>query len=223
VLRPAYAALGSQVPQQLLFQHSARLNEQASVNGFVDTRMLSSSGYWIFQPSGNLLRRPVQNQFTRNDVPQLHVDGKKAALGPQGRLPGFAVRLTGSIRRTATMPFGPPGSRSIPFGLKHLAISRIDEPEASPREISSRSRSVSARSARRRTAGTIPPVTRHQGNEWTNAPCQKRARSHAMSALPSKRRHTSLFCAAESPNLLPGFINTTFENSFIPDGVASTV
>src|SRR5215469_15863442 len=33
----------------------------------------------------------------------------------------------------------------------HLASSRIDEPEASPREISSRSRSVSARSARRRT------------------------------------------------------------------------
>ena len=40
---------------------------------------------------------------------------------------------------------------------KHLAISRSDEPEASPREISSRSRSESARSARRRTAGAIPP------------------------------------------------------------------
>src|SRR6266436_1078732 len=40
---------------------------------------------------------------------------------------------------------------------KRLAISRIDEPEASPREISSRSRSVSARSERRRTAGTNPP------------------------------------------------------------------
>ena len=53
--------------------------------------------------AGNLLRRPVQNQFTRNDVPQLQVDGKKAALGPQGRLPGFVVRLTGSIRRAATM------------------------------------------------------------------------------------------------------------------------
>jgi hypothetical protein len=38
-----------------------------------------------------------------------------------------------------------------------LAISRIDEPEASPRESSSRSRSVSARSVRRRSAGTIPP------------------------------------------------------------------
>ena len=57
----------------------------------------------VFQPAGNLLRRPVQNQFTYNDVPQVQVDRKKAALGPQGRLPGFAVRLTGSIRWTATM------------------------------------------------------------------------------------------------------------------------
>src|SRR5713226_4288475 len=37
-----------------------------------------------------------------------------------------------------------------------------------------------------------------------------------------QRRHTSLFCSAESPNRFPCFINTTFENSFIPDGVAST-
>jgi hypothetical protein len=33
----------------------------------------------------------------------------------------------------------------------------------------------------------------------------------------------SFFCTAESPNRLPCFINTTFENSFMPDGVASTV
>src|ERR1700686_1661832 len=30
-----------------------------------------------------------------------------------------------------------------------------------------------------------------------------------------QRRHTSLFCAAESPNRFPALINTTFENSFI--------
>ena len=89
--------------QQLLFQRSTRLNEQASVNGFVGHTHALIIGILGFQPAGNLLRRPVQNQFTRNDVPQLQVDGKKAALGPQGRLPGFAVRLTGSILRTATM------------------------------------------------------------------------------------------------------------------------
>src|ERR1700674_648247 len=111
VLRPAYAAPGSQVLPQLLFQHSARLNEQASVNGFVGHTHALIIGILGFQPAGNLLRRPVQNQFTRNDVPQLQVDGKKAALGPQGRLPGFSVRLTGSIRRTATMTCDLPAHR----------------------------------------------------------------------------------------------------------------
>jgi hypothetical protein len=104
VLRPPYAALGSQVIQQLLLQRSTGLNEQASVNGFVEHTHALIIGILGFQPAGNLLRRPVQNQFTRNDVPQLQVDGKKAAFGPQGRLPGFTVRLTGSICRTATMP-----------------------------------------------------------------------------------------------------------------------
>src|ERR1700726_2831352 len=104
VLRPAYPALRSQVLQQLFFQRSTGLNEQASVNGFVGHTHVLIIGILGFQPAGNLLRRPVQNQFTRNDVPQLQVDGKKAALGPQGRLPGFAVRLTGSIRRAAAMP-----------------------------------------------------------------------------------------------------------------------
>src|SRR5260370_22115013 len=34
-----------------------------------------------------------------------------------------------------------------------------------------------------------------------------------------QRRHMSPFCAAESPNRFPWIINTTFENSVIPDGV----
>ena len=93
-----------------------------------------------FQPSGNLFRRPVQNQFTRNDVLQLHVDEKKAALGPKGRLPGFAVGLTGSIRRTATMTGNfPAHGRSNPLqAFSDLANRR-------------------AGSERRRTAGTNPP------------------------------------------------------------------
>jgi len=69
VLRPAYAALGSQVLQQLLFQHSARLSEQASVNGFAGHTHALIIGILDIQPCGNLFRRPVQNQFTRNDVP----------------------------------------------------------------------------------------------------------------------------------------------------------
>ncbi|HEY6385010.1 MAG TPA: hypothetical protein VIX91_04935, partial [Candidatus Acidoferrum sp.] len=45
--RAAYAALGSQVCNQLLFQHSAGLDEQATVNGLVRQRILSSLGYWV--------------------------------------------------------------------------------------------------------------------------------------------------------------------------------
>ncbi len=41
--------------------------------------------------------------------------------------------------------------------LRPLAIPRIDPPDAIPREISSRSASVSIRGERRRTAGAIPP------------------------------------------------------------------
>ena len=67
---------------------------------------------------------------------------------------------------------------------RHLAISRIDEPETIPREISSRSRCVSARSER-----PGPPEQTHRDatpdNEWTNAPCRRRARSHATTVPPS--------------------------------------
>src|SRR5260370_3264527 len=99
-------------------------------------------GILDFQPSGNLFRRPVQNQFTRNDVPQLHMDGKKAALGPQ---PGFAVRLTGSIRRTATM------TRNFP------AHSRSNPLQAFSELANLRAGSWPSRTERRRTAGTNPP------------------------------------------------------------------
>src|SRR5258708_663676 len=103
VLRAANAALGSQVPQQLLLQHSSRLNEQATVNGFVGHAQALVMGILGFQPSGNLFRRPVQNQFTRNELLQLHMDRKKALLGPQSRLPGFRIRLVGSINTTPTI------------------------------------------------------------------------------------------------------------------------
>src|SRR5580704_10820359 len=141
--------------QQLLFQGSTGLNEQAAVNGFLGHTHALIIGILGFQPAGNLLGRPVQNQFTRNDVPQLQVDGKKAAFGPQGR----QASLSAGLARYAGRPPCRATSRLTvdTARCKHLAISRNDEPEASPREISSRSRSVSARSARRRTAGAIPP------------------------------------------------------------------
>src|SRR5271167_63385 len=68
VLRAAYAALGSQVPQQLFFQHSAGLDEQAAVNRFVGHAHALVIGILDLQPSGDLFRRPIQNQFTRNHL-----------------------------------------------------------------------------------------------------------------------------------------------------------
>src|SRR5579863_5853258 len=95
--------LGSQVPHQLLFQRSSRLNEQAAIDGLVRYVHRLIPGKLVLQPSGNLLRRPVQHQFTRNDLPQLPVDGQKTALGPQGRLPSLVIGFIGSIERSPAM------------------------------------------------------------------------------------------------------------------------
>src|SRR5277367_2262843 len=55
VLRAAYAALRPQVCQQLFFQHSARLDEQATVNGLVGHAQALILGILGLQPSRNLL------------------------------------------------------------------------------------------------------------------------------------------------------------------------
>ena len=71
----------------------------------------------------------------------------------------------------------PPGSPSTQRA-RRLAISRIDEPEAIPREISSRSVRVRASSPRRRA-----PEQSHRDaptdSEWTYAACQRPAQSCA--------------------------------------------
>src|SRR6266436_7521309 len=175
VLRAAHATLGSQVPQQLLLQHSSRLNEQATVNGFVGHAQALVIGILGFQPTGNLFRRPVQNQFTRNDLLQLHMDRKKALLGPQSRLPGFRIRLVGSINRTATMTCDFPahgGHRSIQaFGNRPYRRTR-NEPSRDFLALTQREREERA-----------PPEQTHRNatpdSEWKNAPCRRRARSHA--------------------------------------------
>src|SRR6202163_1994531 len=103
VPRAADPPLGTQVLHQLLFQHSAGLNEQAAVNGFVGHAQASVLGILILQPSGNLLRRPVQNQFTRNQLPQRAVTSQQTGLGPPGRLPGLLIGIVGSILRPPAM------------------------------------------------------------------------------------------------------------------------
>src|ERR1700683_5491799 len=103
VLRAAYAALGPQMSNQLFFQWSPRLDEQATVNGFVGHAHTLVMGILGLQPSGDLFRRPVRQQFTRNDLLQLLVESKKAALRPQSRLPGLLIRFIGSIFRPSTV------------------------------------------------------------------------------------------------------------------------
>src|SRR6266478_4863546 len=168
VLRAADATLGSQVPKQLFLQHSARLNEQAAVNGFVGHAQALVIGILGFQPSGNLFRRPVQNQFTRNELPQLHMDRKKAPLGPQGRLPGFAVGLVGSIHRTATMTYDFPAHgrhRSVQaFGNRPYRRAGSN-PSGDLLALTQREREERAPPDRRNN----PTVTRHQtanGGMW---------------------------------------------------------
>src|SRR3984957_6949934 len=88
-----------------------------------------------------------------------------------------------------------------------LAISRIDESEAIPREISSRSARGRARGDRRRAAGRIPP----RGNKTDRMqPCSlPKARPISCSDCPAFQRfQTSRFSIAECPNLFPGLMPT---------------
>src|SRR5580658_2391978 len=114
--RAAHAPLRPQVVQQLFFQCSPGLHEQATVNRFVGHAQALVVGILVLQPPGNLLGRPVQDQSTRNDVPQLAVLGKHTALRTQGRNPSLLICIRGTIGRPATRASDLPahgGGRSI--------------------------------------------------------------------------------------------------------------
>src|SRR4029077_14620382 len=105
---------------------------------------------------------------------------------------------------------------------RRRAISRIDEPEAIPREMSSRSASVSANRERRRAAGGMPP----RGNNTARIQLcgLSKRRPISCSDCPAfQRLQTSRFSIAESPNRIPGLMPTPPSQSrFTSDGVAST-
>src|SRR5271156_3696267 len=114
--RAAHAPLRPQVVQQLFFQCSPGLNEQATVNRFMGHAQALVMGILVLQPPGNLLGRPVQEQSTRNEVPQLAVLGQQTSLRTQGRNPSLLIGIMGTIGRTATMASDLPahgGGRSI--------------------------------------------------------------------------------------------------------------
>jgi hypothetical protein len=126
-----------------------------------DTRRLSSSGYWVFSHPEICSGDQSRISFTRNDLLQLHMGGKKAPPGPQGRLPGLAVGLVGSIHRTATMRCDFPahgGHRSVQaFG--NLTDRRArNEPSRDLLALPQREREERAPPDRRNK----PTLTRHQ-------------------------------------------------------------
>src|SRR6202142_1505845 len=114
--RAAHAPVRPQMVHQLFFQYAPRLNEQAAVNRFVGHAQALVVGILVLQPPGNLFRRPVQDQFTRNDIPQLAVDAKQTLLWTQGRNPSLVIGIMGTIGRTTTMASDLPahgGGRSV--------------------------------------------------------------------------------------------------------------
>src|SRR5271156_6805988 len=121
VLRAADAALGPQMCNQLFFQHSPRLDEQTAVNRFVGHAHTLVLGILGLQPSGDLFRRPLQQQFTRNDLLQLLTDSKKAGFRPQSRVPGLLIRFTRSILRTATM------TSNFPTHRRRRAVQKLGD------------------------------------------------------------------------------------------------
>ncbi len=176
-------ALRSQVPQQLFLQHSAGLNEQTAENRFVRHAHALVRGILDFQPSGNLLRRPVQNQFTRNQPPQLRLDGRrqrsrrKAISRLADPLPGRDIR---GGRHGVRLP-GSPSKQRVPE-LWLYRESRNQKP--APREMSSRSTAVSTSSERRRTEEQCHRAA-IKNHEWKYAACQRRAQSCAATPRPS--------------------------------------
>src|SRR6185295_7158078 len=178
-------------------------------------------GILRLQPSGNLLGRPVQEQFTGNDLSQPWVQRQMALVGPQSRLPGVVIRLMRPIGGTATMACDLPAhrrSRSIQVSGDLTNRRAGSNP---PRDVLALARceGYPGASARFRRNSLHEATT---NSEWSYVACQRRARSHAASARPSidARFRSSRSQKVQTVSLAS--YNTTLARSLISDGVAST-
>src|SRR5205823_6982879 len=106
--RATHTPLRPQVVHQLFFQYATCLNKQTTVDRLVRHVHALVVGIPILQPPGNLLGRPVQNQFTRNDISQLAVHGQRAARGTQSRFPSLPVSIMSTIGTTSAMAYDLP-------------------------------------------------------------------------------------------------------------------
>ena len=142
---------------QLFFQRSTRLNEQAAVNGFVGHAHALVVGILESSAIRKSARATSPGSVYSQRCPAT-CGSRLADISSVARPKPKLVDLRhGRDRQDGHHGERPPGSRWRPHDPVRRAISRIDEPEAIPREMSSRSARVSASRERRRAIGGIPP------------------------------------------------------------------
>src|SRR5215475_4265653 len=156
--RAPHVPLRAQLVHQLFFQYAPRLNEQAAVDGLVRHAHALVVGTASFQPSGNLLGRPVQHQFTRNDIAQLAVHGKQTTFRPQCQNPSLPICIMRTVGWAAAMASDLPtygGGSSIEM-TRYLTNRRagsdpsrdvfsLSQSECQPRAAASNRRDAAAR------------------------------------------------------------------------------
>jgi len=101
--RAAHDAARAQVVKQLPFEHAPRLNEQTAVYRLVRHAHARVVGEFPLQPSGDLLRRPVEAEFTRHNSLQPSVEGQPAGLLAPRPLPRGLVGVCGAVPAAAAM------------------------------------------------------------------------------------------------------------------------
>jgi len=159
--------------------------------------MLPSSGNSCFSHpaicSGDQSRLSLRATITCNL-------GCTASRHGFGRRASFHACASASVARYRWRPPWRAMSRLTVEGDRPIpaAIWRIEVSAAMPREISSRSASVSARRERRRVAGTMPPFD--DTTPCTDPACLPSARPMSLKDCPAFHRcHSSAFWDAESP------------------------
>ncbi len=147
VLRATHQSARSQMTKQLLLQHASGLHKQALVDRLVGYLHLRIMVKFAPQPLRDLLRRPVFRETLRHQRPQPWRPLQQQSLGRLARL--HVARSESSARYRVLPPFRDTSRLTVEAGRpRRAAMERSESPAARPREISSRSESVSRRDGR---------------------------------------------------------------------------
>src|SRR2546426_12264387 len=90
--------------RELLFQHAARLDEQASVDRFGRHPKSLLARVGLRKPPRDLRRRPIVGEFRGNQIAQHGLPSELAALRSPGVVPGPPVGRRGTVASYPTMP-----------------------------------------------------------------------------------------------------------------------